>query len=106
MKKQWIGVDLDGTLAKIDGWKGTHHIGEPIQPMVDKVKKLLASGKIVKIMTARAADADEKTISIIKKWCKTHIGQELEITNKKDMYMVALFDDKAIRVEKNTGKLM
>jgi hypothetical protein len=28
----WIGVDLDGTLAHYDGWKGIDHIGEPIKP--------------------------------------------------------------------------
>ncbi len=25
----WIDVDLDGTLAQYDGWKGVAHIGEP-----------------------------------------------------------------------------
>ena len=28
--KRMIGVDLDGTLAKYDGWKGHNVIGEPI----------------------------------------------------------------------------
>jgi hypothetical protein len=106
MAKKWIGVDLDGTIAKMDGWKGTYHIGEPIKPMVDRVKKWISEGKTVKIMTARADNADKRTISAIKNWCKEHIGEELEITNKKDMHMIALFDDKAVRVEKNTGKLL
>ena len=26
----WIGVDLDGTLARYDGWRGIDHIGEPM----------------------------------------------------------------------------
>ena len=25
--KGWYGFDLDGTLAKYDGWKGIDHIG-------------------------------------------------------------------------------
>jgi len=29
MSKGWVGVDLDGTLAHYDGWKGADHIGEP-----------------------------------------------------------------------------
>lgn len=106
MAKSWIGVDLDGTLAKMEGWNGPYEIGEPIPVMVDKVKKWIASGKTVKIFTARAADGDPKTISAIKDWCQQHIGTALEVTNKKDMNMIALFDDKAIRVEKNTGKLL
>lgn len=28
-KAKTIAVDLDGTLARYDGWKGIHHIGEP-----------------------------------------------------------------------------
>lgn len=106
MEKRWIGVDLDGTLAKMEGWNGPYEIGEPIPSMVDRVKKWIQSGKTVKIFTARASDGDPKTISAIENWCKTHIGQVLEVTNKKDMLMAALFDDKAIRVEKNTGKLL
>lgn len=51
----WYGFDLDGTLAKYDGWKGIDHIGEPIKPMVDLIKQMQAEGKTVKILTARVA---------------------------------------------------
>lgn len=53
--KEWIGFDLDGTLAKYDGWKGIDNIGEPVKPMVDLIKKLHDEGKVVKILTARVA---------------------------------------------------
>lgn len=32
----WIGVDLDGTLAKYDQWRGVQHIGDPVPLMVDR----------------------------------------------------------------------
>ena len=51
----WYGFDLDGTLAKYDGWKGIEHIGEPVKPMVDLIKRMHAEGKVVKILTARVA---------------------------------------------------
>lgn len=51
----WYGFDLDGTLAKYDGWKGIDHIGEPVKPMVDLIKRMHDEGKTVKIMTARVA---------------------------------------------------
>lgn len=51
----WYGFDLDGTLAKYDGWKGLDNIGEPIKPMVDLIKQMQAEGKTVKILTARVA---------------------------------------------------
>lgn len=53
--KGWYGFDLDGTLAKYDKWEGINHIGEPVKPMVDLMKKMHADGKVVKILTARVA---------------------------------------------------
>ena len=28
-EKGWIGVDLDGTLAHYDKWRGVEHVGDP-----------------------------------------------------------------------------
>ena len=53
--KGWYGFDLDGVLAKYDGWKGIDHIGEPVKPMVELIKQMHDEGKVVKIMTARVA---------------------------------------------------
>ena len=107
----WIGVDLDGTLAYYDGWKGSHHIGEPLAPMVERVRGWLAAGKTVKIFTARMHGhgmpliggglADVRTP--IEEWCREHIGQVLEVTNVKDFGMIELWDDRAVQVEANTG---
>lgn len=104
----WVGVDLDGTLAKYSGWKGPNHIGEPIQPMVDRVKQLLATGITVKIFTARVCSAQPKeeleiAIKTIAEWTKQHIGKELEATAEKDWNMIEFYDDRAIRVAYNSG---
>lgn len=53
--KGWYGFDLDGTLAKYDKWQGIDHIGEPVKPMVDLMKRMHAEGKVVRILTARVA---------------------------------------------------
>ena len=58
----WIGFDLDGTLAKYDGWKGIDHIGEPVKPMVDLMKRMHDEGKVVKIMTARVAPKEKPEV--------------------------------------------
>ena len=110
-KMGWIGVDLDGTLAHYDGWKGVDHIGAPIKPMIERVKEWLRRGTHVKIFTARmhghgmpiigVGNADVKTP--IENWCIQHVGQVLEITNVKDFGMIELWDDRAIQVEINTG---
>lgn len=104
----WIGVDLDGTLAKYDGWQGIEHIGEPIVPMVERVKRWLAQGHEVKVFTARVSlpPGEELTacVGAIQEWCERHVGRELPITCKKDFGMIELWDDRAVQVEMNTGK--
>jgi hypothetical protein len=104
----WIGVDLDGTLAHYDGWKGVEHIGEPVPAMVERVKQWLAEGKDVRIFTARVHDAVQqiRVREVIEEWCDTHIGQVLPITNVKDFGMVELWDDRAVSVVTNTGQIM
>jgi 8-oxo-dGTP pyrophosphatase MutT (NUDIX family)/GNAT superfamily N-acetyltransferase len=102
----WVAVDLDGTLAidlpEFDPLK----IGPPIPTMVEKVKAAIAAGATVKIFTARMADKEnaERIAKAIGDYTEKHIGTRLEATNEKDPGMVALWDDKARRVEKGTGK--
>jgi len=99
--KQWIGVDLDGTLAHYTGWKGPDHIGEPIPLMMDRVKMWLAAGQKVKIFTARAATASQ--IPPVRAWLEKHGLGHLEITNIKDMACKEIWDDRCVRVIPNTG---
>ena len=106
--KAWIGVDLDGTLAYYDGWKGPDSIGAPIPNMVEKVKQLLTLGWCVKIFTARVCSKHSEeeiseAIKAIEEWCLKHIGQKLEITSEKDFMMVEYYDDRAIQVKYNEG---
>jgi len=102
--ERWIGVDLDGTLANHTSWKGDKHIGEPVPEMMNRVKQWIKQGKIVKIFTARASTA--KAIPYIKAWLEKHGIGQLEITNIKDPGMIQLWDDRAVRVQKNTGKII
>jgi len=102
----WIGVDLDGTLAHYEGYGDGKTIGEPIPRMLLRVNAWLNKGKKVKIFTARVSHNNEKQKKLIKKWIMKHIGQELEVTCTKDFGMIELWDDRAIRVEKNTGKII
>lgn len=101
----WIGVDLDGTLAIYGDWQGADHIGEPVPSMLARVKQWLYDGVEVKIFTARVRfDKDGAVESVIRNWCKTHIGQELEVTCQKDYGMIELWDDRAVQVIPNTGR--
>lgn len=103
----WIGVDLDGTLAEYDTdtW-APYHIGAPIPAMVERVKGWLARGQRVKVLTARMSDARlaPATQQVIAEWTRKHVGVALEATCVKDYDMLELWDDRAVRVEANTGR--
>lgn len=109
----WIGVDLDGTLAVYNGWTDGCPIGAPVPEMVERVKRWIADGKEIRIFTARVFSniGDEKRqreaaeqLANITAWCLTNIGHKLEVTCVKDYNMDELWDDRCVRVEKNTGK--
>ena len=100
----WIGVDLDGTLAHYDEWRGLDHIGPPVRVMLNRVKAWLAAGETVKIFTARACVPE--AVEAVEVWCWVHVGQKLEVTNVKDFAMIELWDDRCVQVIKNTGRRM
>ena len=105
---KWTGFDLDGTLAEYDGWHGIEHIGKPIKPMCDLIKKLHSDGKQVKILTARVAprkDGEDATLArqYIRKWCVANLGFVPDITHEKDSCTELLYDDRAMQVIPNTG---
>lgn len=111
----WYGVDLDGTLAHYDHWRGPSHIGEPIAPMLARVKQWIAEGKEVRIFTARAFTSthDKRRQQEVREfkeamyaWLQQHGLPRLRITCVKDFQMVRLYDDRAFQVETNTGRII
>ncbi len=100
----WIGIDLDGTLAFHAAGSPMIKIGDPVPAMLTRVKKMIDKGYRVKIFTARAQDSEQ--ILLIRKWLLKNGLPPLEITNIKDYNMIKLFDDRAVQVEPNTGKLI
>jgi len=105
---EWIGVDLDKTLAYYEpGYASTNKIGEPIPEMLARVKRWLEHGIAVRIVTARVYDdQNHMQRTAIEQWCQEHLGTILPVTCSKDFSMVALFDDRAIQVEANEGYLV
>lgn len=107
----WIGVDLDGTLAKYDHFKSWDYIGDPVPKMVDRIKAWRKRGIVVKIFTARLSYSSralnkvsyEDMANVIKAWTKKHIGEELPVTSEKDWEMMFFCDDSAVQIDKNTG---
>jgi hypothetical protein len=111
MSKGWIGVDLDGTLAKYAGWVSETHIGAPVPKMLARVKTWLAAGEDVRIFTARAnpggrtdAAGSKAAIEAIQEWCRKYVGRKIPVTYEKDYAMKELWDDRAVQVVPNTGE--
>ena len=131
----WYGFDLDGTLAKYDGWRGIIHIGKPIAPMVKLIQQMHDEGKVVKIMTARVAPkAEQETgenpymlnhwtveapdvqtwalkdrwgpLEYIQEWCYRNLGFVPEVVYQKDHLMLELYDDRVKQVVPNEGWLV
>jgi phosphoribosylamine-glycine ligase len=101
----WYGCDLDKTLA----WHrtGQRTIGEPIPKTVSRIKRMVNSGKEVRILTARA-EAPQRYDEIVEvyDWLRENLGFVLEVTAEKDHEMIELFDDRVTEVEANTGELV
>jgi hypothetical protein len=106
--KGWIAVDFDGTLAKTLNWNGYNDgaVGEPIWPMVERVKQWLREGKAVRIFSARVGPGADVSLhrKAIEDFCAEYLGQVLPVTCVKDFDMLELWDDRAIQVEANTGE--
>ena len=117
----WIGVDLDATLARYDGFRPDGSIGDPVPRMLVRVKQWLAEGREVRIVTARVAmpieeasvlragtmtRAIQEQRELIEAWCLKHLGQKLKVTSQKDYGMIALYDDRCYRVIPNTGLIV
>lgn len=104
----WVAVDFDETLAEYHGFVSPVHLGSPIAPMVDRVKGWLRDGRKVCLHTARIAPHAEvrdvpAVLLVLRNWCKEHLGVVLPIVCVKHHGIKEFWDDRAIRVEANTG---
>ena len=105
---KWLAVDLDGTLAVYDGWKGEEHIGDLVLPIAEKIKQRVNDGWKVAIFTARVSgQASEAAHAerIIWGWLEDNkIAHFISgITAVKGKHFTEFWDDRAIAVAKNHG---
>lgn len=128
----WIGVDLDGTLFTYHKWVGWNVFGEPIKPMVDRVRQWLKDGVEVRIVTARVGlpvcVSDRKNIydgepdnscrvtgtkfsdAMMVAAIQQHLVKNglppLPVQCYKDINMIEFWDDRAVQVVPNTGRTL
>jgi hypothetical protein len=103
-KRYWIGFDFDSTLAMYHDHP--EKLGKPISGVIKIAKSYIKRGITCKVFTARAKDASSAQIKRIQDWTQKYLGKRLAVINEKDPFMIALYDDKAIQVEPNSGKVL
>lgn len=105
MAKRIIAVDLDGTLAHYDGWKGIEHIGPVIPEVANAMKRAQKEGADVWIFTARVSDPSdaEQAGKYVRDWLIKNNFKFEGITAVKHKFFSEFWDDRAIQVIKNEG---
>ena len=105
MAKRIIAVDLDGTLAQYDGWKGIGHIGCVIPEVANAMERAQAEGAEVHLFTARVSDPEDaaEAHQVISKWAEANHFNFASITAVKHKFFTEFWDDRAIQVIKNEG---
>jgi hypothetical protein len=98
----WIGVDFDGTLAKYGVGPGVD--GQAVPAMLARVRAWIEQGIEVRIVTARAEHP--LGVKTVEDWLIDHNLPLLVVTNVKDFGMLQLWDDRAVAVEPNTGRVL
>jgi len=105
-----IAVDWDGTLVEYHGYKGPGVYGAPVPSMVTRVHQWLRDGCEVLIFTSRVSVEWEP--SKVMTECQTidtalhDMGlPPLQITANKYSRISEFWDDRGVRVIRNTGNI-
>lgn len=107
MNRDTEAVDLDGTLAHWDESEeyDPSKIGKAVPEMLDRVKGWLKDGKKVSIFTARVGESG--AYPHIKKWLRDNgLPDDMEVTNIKRPHFARFHDDRAVAIQRNTGKVL
>lgn len=107
-----VCVDLDGVLAKYDGWKGIDHIGEPITGAVEFVRRLYEKTRVV-IYTTRCKEYDDigfdhrpahELATVVRAWLeKYQIPHDEIYVGQGKPFAVGYIDDRAIQCRPQDG---
>jgi len=114
MPKQYIYVDFDDTLCR-GPFKSIIQCGEPVEGMCAKIKKVLEHGKYgIKVFSARFDSTKSKTetnmaVKVVQAWLYKQFGlqaSQIQCTANKGMDCVEIWDNRAVGVEDETGRLL
>lgn len=110
MRKKTIAVDWDGVMVEYYGYEGPDSFGPSILGMVGRVRGWLAEGHEVIIHTSRVSvEHEPSTVLKTLQAIDIRLGEMglplLMITANKYTRITEFWDDRAVRVERNTGNV-
>jgi len=96
-----ICVDLDGVLARYDGWRGMEHIGEPVDGAIEFTQRMSEWADIIIFTTRLRIKGVKQPLSerekIVRKWLDKHGFTYAEIyTGQGKPAAAAYIDDRAV----------
>lgn len=96
-----IGIDLDGTIAQYDGWRGHTSIGPLLPGAIEFLHELKRRGYQLVLFSARACDIEGRR-AIAAYLIENKIMELFEgITHEKLYKFAAFVDDRAIAFKGN-----
>lgn len=110
--KKTVCVDLDGTLATYEGWKGADHFGDPRPGAAEFTRRLSEIARVV-IYTTRTncddpalgrdeSDTPERLAGRIRNWLSSNgFAFDDVFTGKGKPFCAAFVDDRAVSVPTN-----
>lgn len=104
--KKTVCVDLDGTIARYDGWKGIEHFGDPLPGAKEFLERLGENYKIL-IYTTRCneqmnGEVPHQLRNRVEAWLQRHQLRYDDIhTGQGKPMCIAFIDDRAIMIKEN-----
>ena len=103
-KSRVFAFDFDGVIAQYEGFVSATHTGEPIQEVVEAIRKLKESGHKILLHSTRGDD-------LLKTYCTEHNipfdyinnNPELEGENPGKPIAYVYIDDRAVRYTGQTA---
>ena len=105
-----ICIDLDGVLAKYDGWKGLEHFGDPLPGAIEFTKKMVKTYRVI-IFSSRTHEEKDRdlgeAVKLVGAWLDRHGFAYDEIyTGAGKPFASAYVDDRGVscRPQENGAK--
>ncbi len=102
-----VCVDLDGVLARYDGWRGVEHFGEPLPGAIEFTRDLMEWADVIIFTSRLRADGGKKPLhereKLVRQWLDEHGFRYAEVyAGQGKPTASAYIDDRAVSCNPQT----